>query len=193
MADGVRLRSRSVMLSAAFLGLAGSTAACGLGSDAPDDPVYQPSAVDYQQPAYQPEPVVVPSPTPLPSLSPTPVAKPSPVRTTAAPQPVVAQPVYDDTYVFYCVDASEVIVDPIECDGDRAYGADWPYYLVYGAATVFPRTLRVGQRVPTGGSLFSAGDSATRSDWGLPSKVTNGSTVRSGIVGGTGSGTTAGS
>ncbi|MEU8076296.1 hypothetical protein AB0B31_12695 [Catellatospora citrea] len=188
MADGVRLRSRNVMLSAAFLGLAGSTAACGLGSNAPDEPVYQPSAVDYQQPAYQPEPVVVPSPTPLPALSPT------PVRTTAAPQPVVAEPVYDDdTYVFYCVDAGEVIVDPIECDGDRAYGADWPYYLVYATAAVFPRTLRVGQRVPTGGDMFSAGDSTARSDWGLPSKVTNGSTVRSGIVGGTGSGTTAGS
>ena len=189
MADGVRLRSRSVMLSAAFLGLAGSSAACGFGSDAPDDPIYQPSAIDYQQPAYQPQPVVVPWPTPVTALSPTPAAKPSPIRTTAAP--VVVQPVYDDAYVFYCVDENEVIVDPIECDGDRAYGTDWPYYLAY--STAYPRTLRIGERVPTGGDMFSAGDTSARSGWGLPSRVTNGSTVRSGIVGGTGSGTTVGS
>ncbi|MEV0460267.1 hypothetical protein [Catellatospora methionotrophica] len=189
MADGVRLRSRSVVLSAAFLGLAGSTAACGFGPDAPDDPVYQPSAVDYQQPAYQPQPVVV-VPSPVLSPSPTPaIVKPSPVRTSAPP--VVVQAVDDDSYVFYCVDEAEVIVDPYECDGDRAYGTDWPYYLAY--STAYPRTLRVGQRVPTGGDLFSAGDTSARSDWGLPSKVTNGSTVRSGIVGGTGNGTTAGS
>ncbi|WP_155368502.1 hypothetical protein [Catellatospora vulcania] len=188
MADGVRLRSRSVMLSAAFLGLAGGSAACGFGPDAPDDPVYIPSSVDYQQPSYQPQPVVVPSPTPL-TGSPTAAAKPSPIRTTA---PAVVQPVYDDdSYVFYCVDENEVIVDPIECDGDRAYGTDWPYYLAY--STVYPRTLRIGDRVPTGGDMFSAGDTSARSTWGLPSRVTNGSTVRSGIVGGTGSGTTAGS
>lgn len=189
MADGVRLRSRSVALSAAFLGLAGGSVACGFGSDAPDDPVYQPSTIDYQQPAYQPQPVVVPSP--VTTLSPTPVAKPSPIRTTAAPQPVVAQPVYEDAYVFYCVDEYEVVVDPIQCDSAQAYGPDWPYYLAY--STAYPRTLRIGDRVPTGGDMFSAGDTSARSGWGLPSRITNGSTVRSGIVGGTGSGTTVGS
>lgn len=187
MAEGVRLRSRSVALGAAFLGLASGSVACGFGSSAPDDPIYQPSAIDYQQPSYVPQPVVVPSPTPVTTLSP--AAKPSPVRTTAAP--VVVQPVYEDAYVFYCVDEDEVVVDPIACDADRAYGADWPYYLAY--STVYPRTLRIGDRLPTGGHLFSAGDTATRTQWGLPTRITNGSTVRSGIVGGTGSGTTVGS
>ncbi len=160
MAAG-RLRSRDVALGAAFLGLAASSLACGFGPEPPDEPYYQPNygSGGYTEPGHVPPPAVD-----------------TPVDT-----------VTDETYVFYCVDETELIVDPTNCDENLALDENWPYFLAF--ATFYGRNLRVGTRLPKGGDMFSAADTESRLGWGLPSRVTNGSTVRSGIVGGTHTGT----
>lgn len=173
MADrSVGLRSRNVALGAAFLGLAGSSLACGVGANPspPQDPVYQPG--NYGMPV---------DGQPAPQF---PVQQGSPIP----PDP---EPAYEeDTYVFYCVDEAEVIVDPDNCDESLAITEDWPYLLAF--SPLFARNLRIGTRLPAGGDWISASDTVTRQAWGLPSRITNGSTVRSGIIGGSGSGTVGG-
>ncbi|MEV4411868.1 hypothetical protein [Catellatospora sp. NPDC049609] len=171
MADR-RLRSRDVALGAAFLGLAATSVGCGFGSvGPPDDPHYQPnySSGSYGDPGtvYDPPPVQLNTPIP------------------PAPDPVYTPD--EDTYVFYCVDETELIVDPGNCDANVALDDTWPYFLAF--STLYARNLRPGMRLPSGGDMFNASDTSARSGWGLPSRITNGSTVRLGIVGGSGSGT----
>lgn len=126
--------------------------------------------------------------------SPEPVSQPynpppPPVYEAPPPVPVqVEQPPIDYDQVFYCATEDAVIVAEEYCDGED-FGA--PYYLYHSRA--YPRGLRVGVKLPSGGEFFAHADSAARAAWGLPTwgPIRNGGTLRTGIIGG-GSGTTGG-
>ncbi|WP_040392779.1 hypothetical protein [Catelliglobosispora koreensis] len=97
----------------------------------------------------------------------------------------------DTPPTFYCTDANEVIVDEDKCDNDRS----GLYFLAF--APFFVKGLKPGTRLPSGGSRFAASDTAARASWGLPTtgRISNGTTVKSGVIGtsGSGTGTTSGS
>jgi hypothetical protein len=92
----------------------------------------------------------------------------------------------DDTNTFYCVDEESVIVPERFCEDDR----DNKHYIAYGA---FPVGLLIGHRLASGWR-FPARDTAARASWGLPTSrgFTNG-TVKTGIIGTTGSSISSGS
>ncbi|WP_117210431.1 hypothetical protein [Allorhizocola rhizosphaerae] len=92
----------------------------------------------------------------------------------------------DDSNTFYCVDDQSVIVHESNCDDDR----DNRHYIAYGA---LPVGLLIGHRLASGWR-FPARDAAARASWGLPptGRITNG-TVKTGIIGTTGSSISSGS
>jgi hypothetical protein len=100
----------------------------------------------------------------------------------------------DDDEQVYCVDQNDTVVDDDYCDdgyhGVRPAGL---FFLAHSAR--YPRGLQPGAKLPAGGTKFAYNDTAARTAFGLPStgRVENGHTVRTGSVGGGGSGTHAGS
>ncbi|WP_033340405.1 hypothetical protein [Catenuloplanes japonicus] len=83
---------------------------------------------------------------------------------------------------YYCTDRDYAIVDESKCDNSASSGSSsTPFFLWAGVGA---RGLRVGQKVPSGGTSFPYNDTAARRAAGLPEygRVTNG-TVRTGVVG----------
>ena len=93
---------------------------------------------------------------------------------------------------FYCADANGVVVDEDNCDDDGNSGGGGvgflPFFIWHSSS--YRPGYAVGSKLPAGGSRFAYNDRAARSSFGLPAtgRISNG-TIKTGVVGKGGSGT----
>jgi hypothetical protein len=98
----------------------------------------------------------------------------------------------EDQEGFYCADEYGTVVDEDNCDDDGNNGGGVgivPLFFIWHSSSYRPG-YAVGSKLPAGGSRFAYNDRAARSSFGLPAtgRISNG-TVKTGVVGKGGSGT----
>ncbi len=96
---------------------------------------------------------------------------------------------------FYCTDSNGTVIDEDYCDDSDPNSSGY-FFMYMGSSMHAPPTgyssYPVGSRLPTGAQKFSVTDKAARAKYGLQptGKITNG-TVKTGVVGKGGPGSTA--
>ena len=98
----------------------------------------------------------------------------------------------EDQEGFYCADENGTVVDEDYCDDDDNRGGGVgivPLFFIWHSSS-YRSGYPVGSRLPAGGSRFPYNDRAARASFGLPTtgKISNG-TIKTGVVGKGGSGT----
>lgn len=93
---------------------------------------------------------------------------------------------------FYCADANGVVVDEEYCDDSSSNYDSSMFFFYMGSSMHGGNSYSHGSRLPAGAQKFSVTDRASRTKFGLPAsgRVNNG-TVKTGVIGKGGPGSTA--